>query len=129
MIGNIRILAAADRACARKPRIADNGRMATLALIAGLPLVVLLALSAPARQAALAEHDPDRIACARVYDSVACSCAVAATIAAEPASLGVSADAPPLRRVDATRVPIAMTADFVRRVQACMAGGASAPID
>ena len=121
----IRLPAAMDVARARKPRTADDGRLLTLALMAGLPLLVLLGLSAPARQAALAEHDPDRIACARVYDSVACSCAVAA----EQAAIGVPGDAPTPRRVDAARVPIAMSADFVRRVQACMAGGASVPID
>ena len=119
----IRLPAATVVGGARKPRIADDGRLLTLALIAGVPLLVLLGLSAPARQAALAEHDPDRIACARVYDSVACSCAVAAE------QVGMPGEVPTPRRVDAARVPIAMSADFVRRVQACMAGGASVPID
>src|SRR5258708_23324640 len=49
-------------------------RILTLVLFASL-LVALLWLSGPARNAALAEYDRDRIACARVYDSVACSCA------------------------------------------------------
>ena len=129
-------------------------RFLTLVLVASLP-VALLWLSGPARNVALAEHDRDRIACARVYDSVACSCAMGATAAAEFAPLGVSDEdlalnrtgddrdgratdgqvAPGsnpqrvVRRVGAGRVPITMTADFARRVQACMAGGASAPVD
>ena len=131
-------------------------RILTLALVASLP-IALLFLSAPLRQAAFAEHDSDRIACSRVYDSVACSCAMGTTVAAEYAPLGVSdedlalnrtgddgaiagratdgrvaAGSNPqrvVRRVGAARVPVTMTADFARRVQACMAGGASAPVD
>jgi hypothetical protein len=137
-------------------RLFGRLRILTLALVASLP-IALLFLSAPLRQAALAEHDSDRIACSRVYDSVACSCAMGTTVAAEYAPLGVSdedlalnrtgddgaiagratdgrvvAGSNPqrvVRRVGAGRVPVTMTADFARRVQACMAGGASAPVD
>jgi hypothetical protein len=131
----------------RRPRD-GRVRFLALALVASLA-VAWLWPSDPLGRVALAEHDPDRIACSRVYDSVACSCAAAATArdeltanaAADTASDGETspwrpADGrvatgsnpqPVVRRVGVGRLP--MTADFVRRVQACMAGGASVPID
>jgi hypothetical protein len=123
-------------------------RFAALALAAGL-VAGWLWLGNPLGRSALAEHDPDRIACSRVYDTVACSCAAAAT-ARDDLALDTATDERPngqtsawrptdgrvaigtnpqpvVRRVGVGRVP--MTADFVRRVQACMASGASVPID
>jgi hypothetical protein len=125
-----------------------RARLLALALVASLA-VGWLWPSNPLGGVALAEHDPDRIACSRVYDTVACSCAAAATARDEPIA-DATADAlsdgetspwrpadgrvaagsnpqPVVRRVGVGRLP--MTADFVRRVQACMAGGASVPID
>jgi hypothetical protein len=123
-------------------------RVMAFALVAGL-VAGLLWLDNPFGRSALAEHDPDRIACSRVYDTVACSCAAVAS-ARDELAIDVTTDERPngqtsawrptdgrvavgsnpqpvVRRVGVGRVP--MTADFVRRVQACMAGGASVPID
>jgi hypothetical protein len=131
----------------RRP-LSSGLRFAALALVVGL-LGGSLWLGNPFGRSALAEHDPDRIACSRVYDTVACSCAAAASVRDEQA-IDVATDEHPngqtsawrptdgrvavgsnpqpvVRRVGVGRVP--MNADFVRRVQACMAGGASVPID
>lgn len=94
--------------------------LGALALAACLPVALLLYASAPARLAALTQRDQARASCARVYDVGACGCAVDATIAAQPAP--DRRDVPARRRIEASRVPIGMTPDFVRRVQACMAG-------
>ena len=122
-------------------RIVDAARtrmlvqLAALSVVACMPLALLLYLGTPERQAVQAERDAARAACSRIYDAGACSCAVNATVSAPPRSLGMPDDGlspgalPWGSRVESARVPIAMTADFVHRVQACMAGGASAPVD
>ena len=104
-------------------RVRTIAELTALAVVTSLPIALLVYLSAPALRAALVERDQAQAACSRIYDTVACRCAVEATIAAQRMPQAASDDGQlPARRVQASRVPITMTHDFVLRVQACRAG-------
>ena len=115
-------------------RIVDTARLrmavqlGALALVACLPLALFLYVSAPARHAVLGQRDAAVAACGSVYDPVACRCAVNAMAVAEPRALGLPDDglmvaaALPTGRVEASRVPVALTPGLVQQVQSCTAG-------
>ena len=115
-----------------RPRVAVEPVRACLApLVACLPFVLLLAFSPRAEPQEQTPREVLLATCTRVYDAGACGCAVAATAEHAPAEPQATIAGPPAtaaRRVEATRIPIIVTRDFARLVQACMSGP-GAPAD
>jgi hypothetical protein len=111
-----------------------QGRIAALVGAAALAMAMLTNLALAAESTELQLYAQ----CSQVYHPEACNCAIGSI----PPSIPGSVPTAELRlqvaagnsgsvagRVEATRIPIQFTRDFVQLVQACMSRGGDAPAD